>query len=195
MEPLPTAPPATPLATPPATPPASTALLPALSLRLVKLLEDALPSGVGHTPTVRLTQPRELAHGSAEGITLTLIAVHTLTSVRAAPQRPSAVGAPAAPDVAIEAHYLLTAWANQAALQQWILAAALRQLHQHAVISASQLAHPFVAGADLGVDPDTHYRVATSNLAIEQAAALCTALAAPAMPPSLLVVCGPIVIA
>jgi len=181
---------------PPATPPAaSTALLPALSLRLVRLLEDALIVGVGRTPSVRLTQPRELAHGSAEGVTLTLIGVHTLATPRS-PSRPGPADTPAAhPAAVIEAHYLLTAWANLAALQQWMLAAALRQLHQHAVIAVTDLVHPFTAGADFGVDAGTAFRLTTIDLGLEQAAALATSIGAPALPPSLYVTAGPITLA
>ena len=175
-------------ATEPAT---STALLPALSLRIVRLLENALVVGVGHTPSVRLTQPRELAYGSAEGLTLTLVGVHTLATGRNAPPRADPTGTAAAPLV-VEAHYLLTAWANQAALQQWMLAAALRQLHQHPVIAAAELTHPYSAGADLGVDAGSTCRLTITNLSLEQATALSTALAAPALPPSLYVTAGPI---
>jgi hypothetical protein len=177
---------------PPANPPAtSTALLPAISVRLVKLLEDALVVGVGHTPTVRLAQPRELAHGSAEGITLTLIGVHSVPAPRNAPARPA--GEPTAPPAAlIEAHYLLTAWANQATLQQWMLAAALRQVHLSAVIAGSELKHPFNAGATLGVDAGTSYRLVTRNLSLEETAALAAAIGAPALPPSVVIVAGPI---
>lgn len=174
----------------PATPVTTAAvLLPALSLRLVRLLGDALARGFGNSPTVRLTQPRELAHGSAEGITLTLLGVQTLAQLRNPPSRP---GQTAAPVNAIEAHYLLTAWASQAALQQWILAAGLRQLQGHALITTAELEHPFIAGADLGVDPAAAIRLTTASPGFEQAAALATALGAPALPPSLLVVAGPI---
>jgi hypothetical protein len=181
----------TPPPPPPAIPPAtSTALLPAISVRLIKLLEDALVVGVGHTPTVRLAQPRELAHGSAEGITLTLIGVHSVPAPRNTPPRPA--GEPTAPPALIEAHYLLTAWASKATLQQWMLAAALRQVHLSAVIAGSDLTHPFNAGATLGVDGSTSYRLVTKNLTLEETAALAAAIGAPALPPSVVIVAGPI---
>lgn len=177
---------------PPAIPPAtSTALLPAISVRLIKLLEDALVVGVGHTPTVRLAQPRELAHGSAEGITVTLIGVHDVPALRNALPRPGADGE-TPPALMIEAHYLLTAWANQATLQQWMLAAALRQMHLSAVIAGSDLKHPFNAGATLGVDGSTSYRISTRDMSLEHFAALAATLSAPALPPSVLLVVGPI---
>lgn len=175
------------------TPASSTALLPALSLRIAKLLEAALVVGVGHTPTVRLTQPRELTHGSAEGVTLTLIDVRTAPALRNTP--PRAGGEPAAPAAAIEAHYLLTAWANQATLQQWILAAALRQVHHTPVIPAGDLKHPLNAGASLGVDEHTSYRLTHTDLTLEQSAALAARLGATALPPSVVIVAGPITLA
>ncbi|MCK7501779.1 MAG: hypothetical protein MZW92_76105 [Comamonadaceae bacterium] len=71
-------------------PDSSTLLLPALALRLVKLLEPAVAGGPAHSPSVRLTTPRELAHGSSEGLTLTLVGVR---EVAALAQRRATAGA------------------------------------------------------------------------------------------------------
>lgn len=176
------------------TPAPATLLLPALGQRLHKLLEDAVAGGPSHTPGVRSTTPRELAHGSAEGLTLTLLGVRDVPGLRLAVPPVASAGERAAPPLPIEAHYLVTAWATQSAVQQWLLAAALRQVHQHPVIAASELAHPFSAGAPLGTDPGASYRLLPRFPDPTETAAIAAVIGAEALPASFVVVAGPLLL-
>jgi hypothetical protein len=168
-------------------PTASTVLLPALSLRLCKLLQDAVLAG-GFCPgaSARLTLPRDLNKDQADGITLTLVGLHHSAGVRNTPVRSRLAASPQA--TWVESHYVVTAWSTQIAMQQWMLATALRQLSNQIVVTARELAHPFTPGADLGCDPRTGFRLSVTSLTTDQVSALLV----PALPPSLLLVAGSI---
>ncbi|MDZ7651475.1 MAG: Pvc16 family protein [Burkholderiaceae bacterium] len=174
------------------TPPDSSTLLPALALRLVKLLEPAVAGGPAHSPGVRLTTPRELAHGSSEGLTLTLVGVREVAALRNALPGPS--GARVRPTLAIEAHYLVTAWATQSVVQQWLLASALRQLHRHPVLAGSDLAHPFEPGTTLDLPADTACRLLPRFPDAAETAAIAAVLGVETLPASFVVVGGPLVL-
>lgn len=175
------------------TPPdSSTLLLPALALRLVKLLEPAVAGGPAHSPGVRLTTPRELAHGSSEGLTLTLVGVREVAALRNAAPRPGPAGEPARPALVIEAHYLVTAWATQSVVQQWLLASALRELHRHPVLAGSDLLHPFEPGTALGLPADTACRLQPRFPDAAETAAIAAVLGVETLPASFVVVGGPL---
>jgi hypothetical protein len=174
------------------TPPdSSTLLLPALALGLLKLLEPAVAGGPAHSPSVRLTTPRELAHGSSEGLTLTLIGVREVAALRnAAPPGPSC--ARAMPALSIEAHYLVTAWATQSVVQQWLLASALRHVHRHPILPGGDLVHPFAPGTQLDLPADTACRLQPRFPDAAETAAIAAVLGVETLPASFVVVGGPL---
>jgi hypothetical protein len=173
------------------TPPdSSTLLLPALALSLLKLLEPAVAGGPAHSPSVRLTTPRELAHGSSEGLTLTLVGVREVAALRNA--APAPAGERVRPALSIEAHYLVTAWATQSVVQQWLLASALRQLHRHPVLAGSAVVHPFQPGATLDLPADTACRLQPRFPDAAETAAIAAVLGVETLPASFVVVGGPL---
>jgi len=169
-------------------PAASTFLLPALGQHLVKRFEQALSGGPAHTPSVRLTTPRELAHGASEGLTLTLLGLRVIEALRNLPPGP---GAPALP---IEAHYLATAWATQSVVQQWLLAAALRQVHQNPLVALADLAHPFNPGAPLSVAHEVACRLLPRFPDAAEMAAVAAVIGAETLPASFVIVAGPLLL-
>jgi hypothetical protein len=175
------------------TPPdSSTLLLPALALRLVKLLEPAVAGGPAHSPGVRLTTPRELAHGSSEGLTLTLVGVREVAALGNAPPRPGVSGERVRPALSIEAHYLVTAWATQSVVQQWLLASALRHVHRQPILADGDLVHPFAPGTQLDLPADTACRLQTRFPDAAETAAIAAVLGVETLPASFVVVGGPL---
>lgn len=172
-----------------AAPAASTFLLPALGQFLAKHFEQAVAGGPAHSPSVRLTTPRELAHGASEGLTLTLLGLRAVEALRNAPPAPGARTPPVLP---IEAHYLATAWATQSLVQQWLLAAALRQVHRNPVVALSDLAHPFSPGTPLVAGDGATCRLLPRFPDAAETAAIAAVIGAEALPASFVIVAGPL---
>jgi Pvc16 N-terminal domain len=88
----------------------------------------------------RLISSGELADSAAPAANTLTLFLYSITR-DAEPRPPVAPGGRSAanPPLAIELHYLLTAWADDARMEQTVLTWAMRQLQMHPVLDSSNL--------------------------------------------------------
>lgn len=109
----------------------------AISLALVTVLEEAAgaPGGEFADLPVALVQGGRLAEGLPTGLSVYLR--HVAAGRTASPLPPPEEHRPAA--IAVDLHYLVTAWADSAELQHRLLGWCLRTLHASPVLPAAAL--------------------------------------------------------
>ena len=116
----------------------------AVSLALKGLLDRGLPKEEFPDAKIELLRPADFAGGMAEGISLLLYRVSINGTQRNLPPRIAADGMRFRPPLPIDLHYLLSAWADDADIQQSLLAWAVRVLEDTPRLSGSVI-NPFMA--------------------------------------------------
>jgi hypothetical protein len=123
--------------------------------------------------TFQLISSSELADPTvdfADGITLLLYRATISEHVRNARpvDRPDAI-----PALALDLHYLMSAWSKSAQTEQVLLAWASSMLHQHAILDASSLT------PDAGWSPDDAIHIVPSDISTEDMMRVWEAMAPP----------------
>ena len=98
----------------------------AVSLALKGLLDLGLPKDEFPGAKIELLRPADFAGGMAEGISLLLYRVAINGTQRNLPPRIAADGTRFRPALPVDLYYLLSAWAEDADVQQSLLAWAMR---------------------------------------------------------------------
>ena len=115
----------------------------AVSLALKGLLDLGLPKEEFPDAKIELLRPADFAGGMAEGISLLLYRVAINGTQRNLPPRIAADGMRFRPPLPIDLHYLLSAWADDADIQQSLLAWAMRLMEDTPQL-AGNLINPFM---------------------------------------------------
>ena len=115
----------------------------AVSLALKGLLDRGLPKEEFPDAKIELLRPADFAGGMAEGISLLLYRVSINGTQRNLPPRIAADGMRFRPPLPIDLHYLLSAWADDADIQQSLLAWAMRLMEDTPQL-AGNLINPFM---------------------------------------------------
>ena len=115
----------------------------AVSLALKGLLDLGLPKEEFPDAKIELLRPADFAGGMAEGISLLLYRVSINGTQRNLPPRIAADGMRFRPPLPIDLHYLLSAWADDADIQQSLLAWAMRLMEDTPQL-AGNLINPFM---------------------------------------------------
>ena len=115
----------------------------AVSLALKGLLDRGLPKEEFPDAKVELLRPADFAGGMAEGISLLLFLVGIDGPQRHLPSPIAADGMRFRPPLPIDLHYLLSAWADDADIQQSLLAWAMRLMEDTPQL-AGNLINPFM---------------------------------------------------
>ncbi|MGA2410529.1 MAG: DUF4255 domain-containing protein [Candidatus Binataceae bacterium] len=112
-----------------------------VSNSLMTYLRNAYPETLRtpHPFDFRVMSSGEFAEGPEPRNTLTLL-LFRITHNEHLRARTTALDAPAAnPPLAIDLHYLLTVWADNALLEQTIISWAMREMQMHPVLDSSAL--------------------------------------------------------
>lgn len=115
----------------------------AVSLALKGLLDLGLPKEEFPDAKIELLRPADFAGGMAEGISLLLYRVAINGTQRNLPPRIAADGTRFRPALPVDLHYLLSAWADDADVQQSLLAWAMRLMEDTPRL-AGNLINPFM---------------------------------------------------
>ena len=115
----------------------------AVSLALKGLLDLGLPKEEFPDAKIELLRPADFAGGMAEGISLLLYRVAINGTPRNLPPRIAADGTRFRPALPVDLYYLLSAWADDADVQQSLLAWAMRLMEDTPRL-AGNLINPFM---------------------------------------------------
>lgn len=115
----------------------------AVSLALKGLLDRALPKAEFPDAKVELLRPADFAAGMADGVSLLLYRIGLNSTQRNLPPRVAADGTRFRPPLPVDLYYLLSAWAEDADVQQSLLAWAMRLFEDTPRLPGS-LINPFM---------------------------------------------------
>ena len=115
----------------------------AVSLALKGLLDRALPKDDFPDTAIKLLQPGDYANGMTEGVSLLLYRVAINQTQRNLPPRNAPDGTRFRSPLPVDLHYLLSAWSDDADMQQSLLGWAMRLLEDTPVLPGN-LINPFM---------------------------------------------------
>ena len=113
----------------------------ATSDAILGLLKAAATDSEFAGQTFKLYQAKDLQTPMNAGVSLYLYRVSVSTTRRNLPPRPDVDGRRYRPSLPVDLQYLLTAWANDAATQQRLLAWCVRTLEDHPILPSGLLNH------------------------------------------------------